>query len=95
MMFWPSAVAALAMLICGRYFLSMFGPDFTAGYPAMLVILFGIALRSATLPVEHLLNMSGYHRDTLRVYAVMALVNVGLNVLLIPRFGIVGAAIGT
>jgi O-antigen/teichoic acid export membrane protein len=95
MMFWPSVVAALAMMVCGRYFLSMFGPEFTAGYSTMLVILFGIVLRSATLPVEYLLNMSGHHRDTLRVYAVMALVNVGLNVLLIPRFGIIGAAVGT
>ena len=95
MMFWPSAIAALAMVACGRYFLSVFGPEFTAGYPAMLVILFGIVLRAATLPVEHLLNMSGYHRDTLRVYAVMALVNVALNVLLIPQFGILGAATGT
>jgi O-antigen/teichoic acid export membrane protein len=61
----------------------------------MLVVLAGLVLRSATAPAEHLLNVTGHHRDTIRVYAVAALANVVLNLLLIPRFGIMGAAIAT
>ena len=95
LMFWPSALAAIVLAICGPYLLSLFGADFASGYPTMLIVLFGLVLRAATLPVEHLLNMSGHHRDTLRVYGVAALVNIGLNLWLIPAFGIIGAATAT
>ena len=95
LMFWPSLLAAGAMACAGPYLLSLFGAGFEAGYPAMLVVLTGLVLRSATLPVEYLLNMTGHHRDTLRVYAVAACANVILNLVLIPSFGIVGAAAGT
>jgi O-antigen/teichoic acid export membrane protein len=93
--FWPSLLAAIAMACLGPLLLSLFGADFGIGYPTMLVVLTGLVLRSATLPVEYLLNMTGYHRDTMRVYVLAALANVVLNVLLIPGFGILGAAIGT
>jgi O-antigen/teichoic acid export membrane protein len=61
----------------------------------MLVVLTGLVLRTATLPVEYLLNMTGHHRDTIRVYACAAVANIVLNLLLIPAFGIIGAAAGT
>ncbi len=95
LMFWPSLLAAIALACLGPFLLSLFGPDFKSGYPAMLVVLTGLVLRAATSPVEYLLNMTGHHRDTLRVYAVAALANIALNLVLIPAFGTVGAAVGT
>jgi O-antigen/teichoic acid export membrane protein len=95
MMFWPSLMAAIGMACVGPFLLSLFGADFAVGYPTMLVILAGHVLRSATLPVEYLLNMTGHHRDTMRVYAFAALASIVLNLLFIPAFGIIGAAIGT
>lgn len=95
MMFWPSLLAAVAMALLGPTLLSLFGPDFGAGYPAMLVVLVGLVLRAATLPVEYLLNMTGHHRDTMRVYAAAAAANVALNLVLIPALGILGAAVAS
>lgn len=95
LMFWPSFAAAVALALLGPFLLSLFGPGFVAGYPTMLVVLAGLVLRAATLPVEYLLNMTGHHRDTMRVYAVAAAANVILNLVLIPPLGIVGAAIAT
>ena len=95
LMFWPSLLAAIAMACLGPFLLSLFGPDFQVGYPTMLVVLAGLVLRSATLPVEYLLNMTGHHRDTMKVYAFAALASIALNLLFIPVFGIMGAAIGT
>ncbi len=95
LMFWPSLLAAIALACLGPFLLSLFGADFQTGYPAMLVVLAGLVLRAATGPVEYLLNMTGHHRDTMRVYAWAALANVVLNLLLIPAFGIMGAAIAT
>ena len=95
LMFWPSLLTAIALAFLGPFVLSLFGADFEMGYPTMLVVLAGLVLRSATRPVEYLLNMTGHHRDTMRVYALAALANIGLNLLLIPAFGILGAAIAT
>ena len=95
LMFWPSLVAAIAMACLGPFLLSLFGTDFQSGYPTMLVVLTGLVLRAATLPVEYLLNMTGHHRDTMRVYGYSALATIALNLVLIPAFGILGAAIGT
>jgi O-antigen/teichoic acid export membrane protein len=95
LIFWPSLLMAIVLAVLGPFVLSLFGTDFEAGYPTMLVVLVGLVLRSATIPVEYLLNMTGHHRDTMRVYAVAALTNIGLNLWLIPALGILGAAIGT
>lgn len=95
LMFWPSLLAAVALAGLGPFVLSLFGQGFAAAYPAMLVVLAGLVLRAATGPVEYLLNMTGHQRDTLRVYALAAAANVALNLLLIPAFGIVGAAVAT
>ena len=94
-MFWPSLLAAVVLAILGPFLLSLFGADFDTGYPTMLVVLTGLVLRSATGPVEYLLSITGHHRDTMRVYALAAAVGVGLNLLFIPAFGILGAAIAT
>jgi O-antigen/teichoic acid export membrane protein len=95
LMFWPSLLTAAALAAVGPYVLSLFGADFAMGYPTMLVILAGLVLRSATGPVEYLLNVTGHHRDTMRVYALAAAANVALSLLLIPTLGIIGAAIAT
>jgi O-antigen/teichoic acid export membrane protein len=95
LIFWPSLLMAIVLALLGPLVLSLFGPDFEVGYPTMLVVLIGLVLRSATIPVEYLLNMTGHHRDTMRVYALAAVANIGLNLWLIPAFGIFGAAIGT
>jgi O-antigen/teichoic acid export membrane protein len=95
LMFWPSLLLAIGISFLGPFLLTLFGGDFQAGYPTMLLILTGLLLRTAAIPVEYLLNMTGYHRDTMRVYAFAGLANVVLNLLLIPAFGILGAALGT
>jgi O-antigen/teichoic acid export membrane protein len=95
LMFWPSLLVAGALAVLGPFVLSLFGPDFGAGYPTMLVVLGGLVLRAATGPVEYLLNVTGHHRDTMKVYGLAAVAGIGLNILLIPTLGIIGAAIAT
>jgi O-antigen/teichoic acid export membrane protein len=94
-MFWPSLLTACGLALLGPFVLSLFGAGFKAGYPTLLVVLTGLVLRAASGPVEYLLNMTGHHRDTLRVYACAAVANIALNLVLIPAFGIIGAAIAT
>jgi O-antigen/teichoic acid export membrane protein len=95
LMFWPSVAAALVLAAFGGLALSFFGPDFTAGYPVLLVVLFGLVVRSGLGPVEWLLNMTGHQLDVARVFAVAAAADILLNLILIPQFGIIGAACST
>jgi O-antigen/teichoic acid export membrane protein len=93
--FWPSLVAALVILGLGRPLLSLFGPEFVDGYPVMAILVLGFLARSAMGPAEFLLNMLGEQRRCATVMAIAATLNIGLNLLLVPRYGIVGAASAT
>jgi O-antigen/teichoic acid export membrane protein len=95
LMFWPSVAAALALAAIGPFALSLFGEGFSAGYTVLVIVLTGLVVRSATGPVEFLLNMTGHQMDTVRVYALAAFANIALNIVLIPKMGILGAALAT
>jgi len=90
--FWPSLAAGVAVLALGKPLLMLFGPGFEAGYPVMAVIVIGFLFRSAMGPVELLLNMLGQHRTCAIVLVGCAVLDVVLNLVLVPRFGMIGAA---
>ena len=46
-------------------------------------------------PVGHLMSLTGHGRDSARVYGMAAIVNIVLNLLLIPPLGMEGAAVAT
>ena len=93
--FWPSLAATAAILALGRPFLWLFGPGFVDGYPIMFVLAAGLLARAAVGPVERLLNMLGQQNLCAIVYAAAFGLNLAGCVLLIPRFGGIGAAIAT
>jgi O-antigen/teichoic acid export membrane protein len=93
--FWPSLAATVLILALGRPFLWLFGPNFVDGYLLMFILAVGLLSRAAVGPVERLLNMLGEQRACAMVYAIAFTTNLGLCVLLIPRFGALGAAIAT
>jgi O-antigen/teichoic acid export membrane protein len=67
-----------------------------AGAAAPLAILASGQLVNATAgPVAALLSMTGHERDVGAVFTMAAIINVLLNIFLIPRFGINGAAAAT
>jgi O-antigen/teichoic acid export membrane protein len=93
--FWPSLAATIAILALGRPFLWLFGEKFIDGYGLMFILAAGLLSRAAVGPVERLLNMLGEQRACALVYAVAFVTNLGLCVLLIPKYGALGAAIAT
>jgi O-antigen/teichoic acid export membrane protein len=93
--FWPSLAATVVILALGRPFLWLFGPKFTDGYPLMFVLAAGLLSRAAIGPVERLLNMLGEQRACAMVYAFAFATNLALCIVLIPRFGAMGAAFAT
>ena len=93
--FWPSLAATVLILALGRPFLWLFGPTFVQGYHLMFMLAAGLLARAAIGPVERLLNMLGEQRVCAIAYIGAFALNLGLSVLLIPRFGMTGAAIAT
>jgi O-antigen/teichoic acid export membrane protein len=93
--FYPSLVATIVVLALGKPFLMLFGPDFVKGYPAMFVVSIGLLARAAVGPVERLLSMSGQQRLCALIYAAAFATAVILCILLIPPFGMMGAASAT
>ncbi|RWP18293.1 MAG: lipopolysaccharide biosynthesis protein [Mesorhizobium sp.] len=93
--FWPSLLMALLVLVLGEPMLSLFGPEFVAGYPLLFLLVFGVVARAAVGPCESLLTMSGNQNICAAVYAMTLTLNIGLNLVLIPLFGLWGAAMAT
>jgi O-antigen/teichoic acid export membrane protein len=93
--FWPSLAATAILLALGQPLLWLFGPQFVTGYDIMFVAAVGLVVRSAIGPVERLLNMLGHQHICALAYALAFVMNVGLCVALVPRFGGHGAAAAT
>lgn len=93
--FWPSLLMAAFMAIFGKFFLMLFGSEFTSGSFILIVLLCGIVIRSSIGPAEALLVMAARQKMCAGIYAITLSVNVALNIALIPVFGILGAAIAT
>ncbi len=93
--FWPSLLAAVAILALGKPMLWLFGPSFTDGYAVMFVLVLGYLARAATGPSDFLLNMAGEQTRSAAVLVIAAIVNVALNLALVPDYGLFGAASAT
>lgn len=93
--FWPSLCVAVGVLALGLPLLWLFGPEFTVGYPIMFVLVIGLLARAATGPVESLMNMLGQQNVCAVVLFGAVVLNVSLNLVLIPKFGLMGAASAT
>ena len=90
-----SLVVAIALAIFSHWFLLIFGPEFLAGRTALFVLMGGQLVNAFTGATAQLLIMTGYDRDTAMGVSISAGVNVVLNALLIPLYGLNGAAIAT
>ncbi|MBX5161760.1 oligosaccharide flippase family protein [Rhizobium sp. NZLR8] len=93
--FWPALGVGLAVLAAGHILLSLFGGAFTSGFLVMAILLAGILAKSLVGPAETLLMMAGRQNICVALYAGALTANVGLNLALIPHYGIEGTAIAT
>ncbi len=93
--FWPSLACAAVILALGKPLLWLFGPQFADGYPVMFILVLGFLFRSAMGPSEFMLNMLGEQKLSAVVLSLTAALSIALNFLLVPRYGIVGAASAT
>jgi O-antigen/teichoic acid export membrane protein len=87
---WP---LYLALAVFGPFVLTLFGTDFRGGAGAMAILASAMALVLATGNVQTILLMGGKSSWNLLDKAVVVVLMVVLHLLLVPPFGIVGAAV--
>lgn len=90
-----TAPIVLALALVGPWVLQLFGDDFAGGYLPMLILAVARLVAVVFGPASDLLLMTGHHARLGKVNLVCAAANIVLNLLLIPRFGVVGAASAT
>jgi O-antigen/teichoic acid export membrane protein len=86
---------ALVMVIIGPWLLGIFGEEFVAGYPALLWLIGGQTINALAGSVGFILTMTGYQITATRIIWVAAIGKIILNLLLMPKWGALGGAIGT
>jgi O-antigen/teichoic acid export membrane protein len=82
-------------LIAGGPALALFGPDFPAAQTALVVLAAGQLVNVACGSVALVLSVTGHERAVLRGMALGASANLVLNALMIPLWGVTGAALAT
>ncbi len=88
------AAAGLA-LVAGPTVELVFGAAFSGAVPVLQILCLYAVLQSVTKLTSNGLDFLGRARDRAIVKGITALLNVGLNVVLIPLIGVIGAAIAT
>ena len=89
-----TAPILLCLLVFGRPILGLvFGQEFIVAYPALVLLVVGQFVNSISGSSGTFLNMTGKQKIFRNIMAVTAVLNIGLNLLLIPYLGIKGAAL--
>lgn len=91
----PTIIGLILILAFGKPLLWLFGTGFTASYPVMFILGLGLLARAAVGPVQGLLVMTGHQNWVAAIMTGVVCFNAWLNVLLIPKFGLSGAAMAT
>lgn len=90
----PVGIATIIVLVIeADYILSLFGSQYSEAKTALVVLLVGQAINLISGPTGYMMNMTGNQNRALIVFAICALIGLLANIILIPRMGILGAAI--
>ena len=90
-----SILTLIGLILFSDLLLSFFGPEFARGKPVILIVCIGQMFNVLCGPVANIMQMTGYQSLLSRVIVIALVVNIGLNIWLIPTYGIIGAAWAT
>ena len=93
--FFLASVIFIIFILLGKELLGIFGDDFIVGYYALLILSAGHLANTASGPVGITLSMTGNQMYAAKVMSASAVLNLALNYILIPQYGLLGAAMST
>jgi O-antigen/teichoic acid export membrane protein len=84
---------AFVIMIFARPLMEIFGREFGEGWPVLVIATFGQLVNCGVGSVGQLLLMSGQQQRMVRAQAIAVPIGLAINWMLIPRLGMVGAAV--
>lgn len=91
-----ATIPALIFVFCGEFVLNtIFGSEYIAGTVPLIILTIGQFANATFGSVGALLNMTGHEKDAMKGMLYSLGVNLILSFILIPLYGMVGAAIAT
>ncbi len=82
-------------LLFGKELLILFGKDYSLAFLPLIIITVAQAITVSAGPVGHSLIMLGKNKWVLYDTLFIVMINIILNLILIPKYGIIGVAIAT
>ena len=93
LIFYITLPVTAIILIFPQQILSVFGNEFRIAWLALSIMTIGNFVNSITGSVGILLQMTGHQKSYNTIITITAITSILLNLLLIPKYGIIGAAI--
>lgn len=90
-----ASLVSVVFLLFGEQVLGLFGQDFSKGIYPLWVVVLGQFVNSVAGPVGLLLTMTGHEKDFSKIMILTTVINLMLNLLLVPPYGIMGAAVAS
>jgi O-antigen/teichoic acid export membrane protein len=90
-----SFVIFFVIVVAGRSLLAIFGNGYISGYYPLIILAIGQLVNACSGSVGYILMMTDFQHFHRNVTLLSIVLNVFLNWLLIPKLGILGAAIAT
>jgi O-antigen/teichoic acid export membrane protein len=95
MIFWSSLPILVMFVLAPDFFLGFFGDEFSAARIALMLLSVGMFVSSISGSVGVFMQMTGCHVAFQNISFITVFLNVGMNAVLIPLYGITGAAIAS
>jgi O-antigen/teichoic acid export membrane protein len=96
LIFWTTVPILLSLIVLGKSIITLlYGSNFIVAYWAMIILIIGNFVTSISGPTAMFMNMTENHKIFRNIIFISALTNIGLSILLIPDFGICGAAVSS
>ncbi len=87
---------AIILIVFGEWLLkTVYGVEFVLGYHPMVIVVVAYIIKSSSGLVGIFLNMTGHEKVYSYIAFFSALLNILLNYILIPKYGLNGAAFAT
>jgi O-antigen/teichoic acid export membrane protein len=86
---------ALGVALFGPWVLKAFGPAFAGAYIPAMILVVAYWIHASMATASYLLFMTAHERAAMLVFTAGIVVNIGGNLLLIPAYGMAGAAAAT
>ena len=87
---------AILFILLGQWILGlMFGQEYVSAYNALIILSVSAIFTSLIIPISNYLILRDRLMINLRLSVIAAIINIGLNIYVIPRYGFEGAAVTT